>query len=388
MPAPQARTACRARLARGEHVPAWNRLCSLGPPSSPGLPPPTSSPRTIHKGPSPKEYHHDVPYVFPHPSVCQGWGLHPAQEGGRRCAERLESAHQPIDQVGATQGGSRLPLAPRLDGNHVLVLRISEMVRVRGAGSDPLHQQRPADLLALPGVRHPWRQLVSRRRRMAVWGAAVPRLLEQAPWHSGRPGVDRHLRRHGHHHSVHAERLGRVRRGLPRHGRQCALSHEGCRAARRLHLSLEARRRAGPGTHRHRVKPAFAHGAGLQSRSLALALNLPPRAPKALERDEADCHQESEMAGISKIAAAEKLNTRRIDQQTSGSNQIVVVFQGGGALGAYQAGVYAALHEAGIEPDWIIGTSIGAINASLIAGNEVPNRVERVEEFWERVADK
>ena len=45
------------------------------------------------------------------------------------------------------------------------------------------------------------------------------------------------------------------------------------------------------------------------------------------------------------------------------------MLQGGGALGSYQAGVYQALHEAGIEPDWIIGTSIGAINASLIAGN-------------------
>jgi len=48
--------------------------------------------------------------------------------------------------------------------------------------------------------------------------------------------------------------------------------------------------------------------------------------------------------------------------------QVVLVFQGGGALGAYQAGVYQALHESGIEPDWIIGTSIGAFNASLIAG--------------------
>jgi NTE family protein len=48
--------------------------------------------------------------------------------------------------------------------------------------------------------------------------------------------------------------------------------------------------------------------------------------------------------------------------------QIVLVFQGGGALGAYQADVYQALHEAGVEPDWIIGTSIGAINASVIAG--------------------
>jgi NTE family protein len=65
--------------------------------------------------------------------------------------------------------------------------------------------------------------------------------------------------------------------------------------------------------------------------------------------------------------------------------QIVLVLQGGGALGAYQVGVYQALHEAGIEPDWIIGTSIGAINASLIAGNMVENRLPRLREFWSRV---
>jgi len=68
--------------------------------------------------------------------------------------------------------------------------------------------------------------------------------------------------------------------------------------------------------------------------------------------------------------------------------QIVLVFQGGGALGAYQAGVYRALHEAGIEPDWIIGTSIGAINASLIAGNEPEYRLDRLEEFWRRMERK
>jgi NTE family protein len=68
--------------------------------------------------------------------------------------------------------------------------------------------------------------------------------------------------------------------------------------------------------------------------------------------------------------------------------QIVLVFQGGGALGAYQAGVYQALHEAGVEPDWIIGTSIGAINASLIAGNEPENRLDRLEEFWRRMRRK
>ncbi len=62
--------------------------------------------------------------------------------------------------------------------------------------------------------------------------------------------------------------------------------------------------------------------------------------------------------------------------------QIVLVLQGGGALGAYQAGVYQALHEAGVEPDWVIGTSIGAINAALIAGNPPERRLRRLHEFW------
>ena len=68
-----------------------------------------------------------------------------------------------------------------------------------------------------------------------------------------------------------------------------------------------------------------------------------------------------------------------------GSSRIVLVFQGGGALGAYQGGVYHALQKAGIEPEWIIGTSIGAINASLIAGNSPDNRLPALQEFWRRV---
>jgi NTE family protein len=62
--------------------------------------------------------------------------------------------------------------------------------------------------------------------------------------------------------------------------------------------------------------------------------------------------------------------------------QIALVLQGGGALGAYQVGVYEALHEAGVEPDWVIGTSIGAINGALIAGNPPERRMARLEEFW------
>src|SRR6266850_2012720 len=65
--------------------------------------------------------------------------------------------------------------------------------------------------------------------------------------------------------------------------------------------------------------------------------------------------------------------------------QVVLVLQGGGALGAYQVGVYQALHEAGVEPDWVIGTSIGAVNGAIIAGNETEKRLPRLHEFWDKV---
>ena len=64
---------------------------------------------------------------------------------------------------------------------------------------------------------------------------------------------------------------------------------------------------------------------------------------------------------------------------------IILVLQGGGALGAYHGGVYQALAEAGIEPDWIVGTSIGAINGSLIAGNRRSLRLERLRAFWHQI---
>ena len=63
----------------------------------------------------------------------------------------------------------------------------------------------------------------------------------------------------------------------------------------------------------------------------------------------------------------------------------VLVLQGGGALGSYQAGVYEALHEAGAQPDWLAGISIGAINSAIIAGNPPELRVERLREFWLQV---
>ncbi len=65
--------------------------------------------------------------------------------------------------------------------------------------------------------------------------------------------------------------------------------------------------------------------------------------------------------------------------------QKVLVLQGGGALGAYQVGVYQALHERGIEPDWVIGTSIGAINGALIVGNPPERRLQALDAFWTRM---
>lgn len=63
----------------------------------------------------------------------------------------------------------------------------------------------------------------------------------------------------------------------------------------------------------------------------------------------------------------------------------VLIFQGGGALGAFQAGAYEALHRAELNADWVVGTSIGAINAALIVGNRPERRLEHLYEFWARM---
>lgn len=64
---------------------------------------------------------------------------------------------------------------------------------------------------------------------------------------------------------------------------------------------------------------------------------------------------------------------------------VALLLQGGGALGAYQAGVYEALAEAGLHPDWVSGISIGAVNSAIIAGNPPEKAVARLREFWEAV---
>lgn len=69
-------------------------------------------------------------------------------------------------------------------------------------------------------------------------------------------------------------------------------------------------------------------------------------------------------------------------------DRVALVLQGGGALGAYQAGVYQALHEADIEPNFVSGVSIGGINAAIIAGNTRQNRLPRLREFWEMITER
>src|SRR5881397_1095057 len=64
---------------------------------------------------------------------------------------------------------------------------------------------------------------------------------------------------------------------------------------------------------------------------------------------------------------------------------IALLLQGGGALGAYQAGVYEALSEDNLHPDWVAGISIGAINSALIAGNPPESRVAKLRAFWEGI---
>src|SRR5215216_5386444 len=71
---------------------------------------------------------------------------------------------------------------------------------------------------------------------------------------------------------------------------------------------------------------------------------------------------------------------------TPAKAQPVLVLQGGGALGSYQAGAYQALCHFDFEPDWIAGISIGAVNAAIIAGNPRETRVDRLKEFWEMVS--
>ena len=84
------------------------------------------------------------------------------------------------------------------------------------------------------------------------------------------------------------------------------------------------------------------------------------------------------MAIISRTAA--------LGGQKLAFERVALLLQGGGALGSYQAGVYQALHQAGVEPDWVAGISIGAINAAIIAGNHPVARIGQLTAFWDQVS--
>ncbi|WP_028388342.1 patatin-like phospholipase family protein [Legionella fairfieldensis] len=68
--------------------------------------------------------------------------------------------------------------------------------------------------------------------------------------------------------------------------------------------------------------------------------------------------------------------------------RIACVFQGGGALGAYQVGAFRAIHERGYQPDYLAGVSIGAINSAIIAGNAPENQVSKLMEFWDTIVPR
>jgi NTE family protein len=87
------------------------------------------------------------------------------------------------------------------------------------------------------------------------------------------------------------------------------------------------------------------------------------------------------------MPSRQPLHKTHITTERPPFERIALVLQGGGALGAYQGGVYQALAEANLHPDWVAGISIGAINSALIAGNPPEKRVERLQEFWETVSD-
>jgi NTE family protein len=91
-------------------------------------------------------------------------------------------------------------------------------------------------------------------------------------------------------------------------------------------------------------------------------------------------------ANVQAAASPAEATPKHLHRADARFEQTVLLLQGGGALGSYQAGVYQALAEADLHPDWVAGISIGAVNSALIAGNPPDKRVERLREFWEAVS--
>jgi NTE family protein len=108
---------------------------------------------------------------------------------------------------------------------------------------------------------------------------------------------------------------------------------------------------------------------------------------KSLEEDDKASKLSETDEGRSAVSRppARLRESHKLERRTS-FDCIALLLQGGGALGSYQAGVYEALAEADLRPDWVAGTSIGAINSAIIAGNPREGRVAKLREFWELVS--
>ncbi|MFM0505255.1 DUF3734 domain-containing protein [Paraburkholderia caffeinilytica] len=104
-------------------------------------------------------------------------------------------------------------------------------------------------------------------------------------------------------------------------------------------------------------------------------------AQRNLKRARAGAPGGGEGAGAGPVPAAHPGRQRQLPNYET----VALMLQGGGALGAYQAGVFQGLYEAGIEPNWLAGISIGALNTAIIAGNPPEKRVERLLQFWETI---
>ncbi len=124
------------------------------------------------------------------------------------------------------------------------------------------------------------------------------------------------------------------------------------------------------------------------------SIPLPPRqrpetqpAAKAKPAQGTPARKRTTASAASSVPATATASTSASSSAAAaGHRSIVLVLQGGGALGAYQAGVFEALADSEYGPDWIAGVSIGAINAALIAGNPPERRIARLRQFWERVS--
>jgi NTE family protein len=116
-------------------------------------------------------------------------------------------------------------------------------------------------------------------------------------------------------------------------------------------------------------------------------MTMAPRSGKAPKRTSASKEPAPPAASVATEVRASERAPPEKKPLPSHCRQVALVLQGGGALGAYQAGVYQALEEKGYLPNWIAGISIGAINGAIIAGNPREKRVEKLRAFWELISE-